>query len=879
MAGKKKKSVATAYVQVVPTVQGIKGILGQAFGAEGASAGSDFGGKLIDAVKDQIAEADLGKQLSESMLDGIDLEGADLKESLGDIEAMFEDSADAIADDAEDTSKKILTFGDMLKAGLASGVLLETAKEIGGAIVDIGRDAVEAAAEVRAANAQFEQTFGALEGTARNALESISDATGIASTRLQGAYTSLYAFTKSVGGDSATALNIAQRAMNAAADSAAYYDRTVEDATETLQSFLKGNYENDAALGIAATETTRNAMANKLYAKSFQELSEAQKVDTLLAMVEAGNRASGAMGQAAREADSWANVTGELAEAWRQFLAVIGSPVMDGLIPMIQGITDGLKSMTEQTSFEVLNLEIGDFQASLTAAEQSLADSTAQMYANSSMAQQYVDRLQALESAGLSTAEAQREYAQVVELLNNLMPELNLTIDSTTGRLTQNTDAIRDNIRSLRDQAEHQAKQAYYKSIIDSYAEAYEAQYSAQMELMKLQEEEKRLTAQLTVANQEYAATLGYNTQQQEKERQYLDQIKNELAANARAQESLTESIHASTEALATEEAKLTAAQTGFEGLTAAEQEAADAASEQAAAQAELQAAYAQTVTAARESIDSQIGLFEELADESDWSAARIVENWEKQQKAFADYSINLQKAVDMGLDEALVQQLADGSQQSMQILDALVNDTGISIDEINAQFRGLDDARDEVAGVMGEISAITAEAMDGIVRAAQEGGRNTAAGIAKGIRENFTSVENAMRDMGKRAQVAYNHTLDIHSPSRVMEESGEWTALGGVKGVKNMIPAMEQTMAELGSRGVAAYNRNLSVEAALHPPQIANAAAYTDSTVNNNSTVSYGGISINIYTQPGQDPHSITDAVLEELTHRIGQEEAAFGR
>ncbi len=120
-----------------------------------------------------------------------------------------------------------------------------------------------------------------------------------------------------------------QRApTRAAADSAAYYDRSIEDATETLQSFLKGNYANDAALGIAATETTRNTAANEKYAKSFQELSEAQKVDVLLSMVEAGNKASGALGQAARESDSWENATGELKEAQRQLQAVLGKPVL-----------------------------------------------------------------------------------------------------------------------------------------------------------------------------------------------------------------------------------------------------------------------------------------------------------------------------------------------------------------------------------------------------------------------------------------------------------------------------------------------------------------------------------------------------------------------
>lgn len=431
----KKKSVAKAYVQVVPTVDGIKNTLTKELGGEVSSS-----------------------------------------------------------------------FGDIFKGTLLSGALLGAAKEIGGAVLDIGRDAVEAAAEVKAANAQFEQTFGELESTATAALRAVSNETGIATTRLKGGYTALYAFTKSVGGDSKTALNIAQRAMTAAADSAAYYDRSVEDATETLQSFLKGNYENDAALGIAATETTRNAKANEMYAKSFKELSESQKVDVLLAMVEAGNKASGAMGQAAREADSWTNVTGELAEAWRQLLAQIGSPIMEGLTPIIQGITDALNGWMAQSSGEKLSQGLVDFRAELEAADAAARESTNSIAATTGLAQQYVARLRELEGAGLDTAESQREYKQVVELLNELMPELSLTINEATGRLEQNTWAIEDNIQSLKKQAENQAKMAYYKKIIDSYTAAYEQQYTAQTRLVQLEEEEARLREQLYIAEQQQMA-------------------------------------------------------------------------------------------------------------------------------------------------------------------------------------------------------------------------------------------------------------------------------------------------------------------------------------------------------------------------------------
>ena len=424
------------------------------------------------------------------------------------------DGIEDVGDAAEDADDKVLSFGDMLKAGVASGAILNGLERAGELIVEVGAQSIEAAAEVKAANAQFSQTFGDLEGTATSALRSISAETGIAVTRLQGGYTALYAFTKSVGGDQNTALNIAKRAMKAAADSAAYYDRTMEDATETLQSFLKGNYENDAALGIAATETTRNAKANELYAKSFKELSESQKVDVLLSMVEAGNKASGALGQAAREADSWANVTGELAESWRQFLASLGGPIMEGLIPIMQGINEQLNAWATPRPIHELNDGIDAFREGIQGASDALATSNADIAAQAELAQRYVDRLRALEGAGLDTAESQREYAQTVELLNSVMPDLNLSIKQNTGRLEQNTWAIEDNILSLRAQAEQQAKIAYYQDIMSEYGDLINARYAAEQELVRLQTEEIGLAERLADATAEYAAAEGDAKQQ-----------------------------------------------------------------------------------------------------------------------------------------------------------------------------------------------------------------------------------------------------------------------------------------------------------------------------------------------------------------------------
>ena len=154
-------------------------------------------------------------------------------------------------------------------------------------------------------------------------------------------------FAKTSGLDTAEALDLTSRATRAAADGAAFYDKSIESVTESLQSFLKGNFANDAALGISATETTRNAAANKLYGKSFKDLSEAQKQLTLLQMVEDGNKLSGALGQAARESDGLENVMGNLKQAGTNALSAVGQPLLEMMIPVFQTLATIVKGVAE----------------------------------------------------------------------------------------------------------------------------------------------------------------------------------------------------------------------------------------------------------------------------------------------------------------------------------------------------------------------------------------------------------------------------------------------------------------------------------------------------------------------------------------------------
>lgn len=276
-------------------------------------------------------------------------------------------------------------------------------------------DLAQAAADVEALQSQFSQVFGEIESDASDHLESIADDTGVLVNRMKGSFVQIAAFSKTTGATQEEALNLADRGMKAVADSAAFYDRSLEDATESLQSFLKGNYENDAALGLSCTETTRNAAANELYGKSFKDLSEYQKQLTLLKMVEDANKASGALGQAARESDTWTNQLGNLKQSLIDLKAATGSTFLKPAVFVLKLLTRLTQGATKAVQ-------------SLTAENGLLTRATERYHALVKLLQPAIDRMTSVMSRGFTKGvEVTKEIVERLGGIDNVMQILAIT--------------------------------------------------------------------------------------------------------------------------------------------------------------------------------------------------------------------------------------------------------------------------------------------------------------------------------------------------------------------------------------------------------------------------------------------------------------------
>lgn len=93
-----------AYVQIVPSAEGISGSISSVLNKEASSAGTNAGGSIVDRIKARLAGTDMvrvAEQAGKVILQGLQAslnEGAALEQSIGGVETIFKGSSDTVAE-------------------------------------------------------------------------------------------------------------------------------------------------------------------------------------------------------------------------------------------------------------------------------------------------------------------------------------------------------------------------------------------------------------------------------------------------------------------------------------------------------------------------------------------------------------------------------------------------------------------------------------------------------------------------------------------------------------------------------------------------------------------------------------------------------------
>lgn len=290
-----------------------------------------------------------------SSLRGIDVSAIDSAiDEVGDLTNEFDDLEESVRDvtgevgNLDDTDLSRLD-GEVKKADKGMGFFKKAvigvgsallALGIGSALKDFTTGAIEAAAGAQAMNAQFDQVFQELDKEAQGVVDTLGESFGMLPNRIKPAYTTMTSMFKGLGLETEDAMVASERAVTAVADAAAFYDKSFEDANGSLNSFIKGNYEGGESIGLFANETQLAAFASKELGMDWKKLGEADKQLARLTYAEKMMEAAGATGQAMRESESYENQMGNLKQAWQDFLAKAGAPILEQAVGVLSKLSD-----------------------------------------------------------------------------------------------------------------------------------------------------------------------------------------------------------------------------------------------------------------------------------------------------------------------------------------------------------------------------------------------------------------------------------------------------------------------------------------------------------------------------------------------------------
>ena len=256
-----------AYVQIVPSAQGIKSALTEMFDEEteglGEQTGQSIGQKLVGTLKNVIVAAGIGKIISDS----INM-GGSLQQSLGGVETLFKDSADTVKEYAAQAYRTVgLSANDYMEqttsfaASLLSSVSHDTdaaAQLANMAMVDMADNANKMGTDMQDIQNAYQgfakQNYTMLDnlklgygGTQAEMQRLLNDATKISGVKydlgnLADMYSAIHIIqqemdiTGTTAKEAATTLTGSFAAMKAAAENVMGNWSTGADLTEPLQA-------------------------------------------------------------------------------------------------------------------------------------------------------------------------------------------------------------------------------------------------------------------------------------------------------------------------------------------------------------------------------------------------------------------------------------------------------------------------------------------------------------------------------------------------------------------------------------------------------------------------------------------------------------------
>jgi hypothetical protein len=859
MADSNSKGIelAKAYVQIVPSMEGLQGQLAKLFpdgvgGEQGDKMGKNLGKSLLAAFGAYKVADKLGDIIKSAFS-----EGAALEQSIGGIETLFKSSAGKVEQYASDAFKtagvsaneymeNVTSFSASLISSLG-GDTAKAAEAAHTAMVDMSDNANKMGtniADIQNAYQGFaKQNYTMLDnlklgygGTKTEMERLLADAEKISGIKynidnLADVYAAVHVIqgeldiTGTTAKEAATTFSGSFSSMKAAAanllgtltnggDTAKALDDLDESAGNFADNFIRMGKQ-----GVQQLDKLGDALEDGIAKKLGVSKAELEGVKTVLAAIITQIAAAQILGKLEGVTISLETLrTAALKAGTSLKNSMTGGSIAIAAAAaggqMLASIIDGITEEIDEAHDPLTDLS-ADTQGIVSAAHEAakaIAETSQKFDENMNSAEEssaayggMVDRLEELNAQTSLTSTEQAEMESIVQSLNEGMPELGLAIDSTTGHLNKNRAAIEAVVTSYNRQAKAQAAQ-------ESLVELYKEQAKAEEALKNATDERTAALAAGTDMQSDYGAAVNtaYVTAS-EAMRTVNEQID---AANTAIAELSEQEKKSADSALANMSEIQLAAQRTHSVIYTVGEDSYKVSADAADSIAELSHQYTSMLDRTTDSIYNSMDLFSKPAELAEVSAEDLVSAMDSNYERISNWSDGLAELIDRGVSDGLIEKLREAGPSSAAEIKAMTSMSDTELQDYSDKFdaayskaykaaeKSLGNMRDESSRQIQNIISDVAGKSPSLQEAYDILGGYAAAGFANGLTrpEKLADIDRAAQQMVDAAYQSVKAAAGIHSPSRLFADLGGYIPQGMARGISGGMAEVSAAAADMVS-------------------------------------------------------------------------------
>lgn len=492
-------------------------------------------------------------------------------------------------------------------------------------------------------------------------------------------------------------------------------------------------------------------------------------------------------------------------------------PIMLG-VTAVAALTAGIVALSDASkddavpSVRELTEAARELDSAMSDARAACDDTVTTTEASANVANNYIDRLDELNSLSKLSAEQQREYHGILVMLTQTVPDLANYIDLETDTINGGTEALRANTQAWKDNA---IAQAYQEQLTEIYSKNADVLIEAEKNKIGLRDAEGKLAVAQKAQNDEFERQNRLYQEANQKVQEYYeetglvtdanmwlgettDELNRKLEQNAQAVMEAQDAVDAYQKAIDKDNDALQAAQDeialaeeAVQNLTTATEDSTTATEDASRGYGELnteissvkervealQQAYQEAYKAAAESVQGQYALWQQADSIVATSASSINSNLQGQITHWQTYNDNLASLRDRAGDiEGLTEMIGSFADGSSDSVNAVAGMAAASDEELAAMVESWNKLREE---------------------------QNKAAEDIADFRTGFSETMDAISG-------DLEATIDDMDLGTEAAEAGRATIQGFIDGATGMLSTVQSAYSQLGYAALAALSRNV---------------------------------------------------------------------